>query len=225
MLGHSHALSGACAGVAAGIVLHLGVADVAALGLGTAGAALIPDLDSCGSCSARSLGLISVVPSLIIRKLSGGHRHATHSILGIGVFGVLAWLACTFRHDLAGKIGLGFLVTLIVAGGLEALRICRNHTADLIGAAVSAGVVFYGFGLTLIPVAIIAGCAAHIAGDMLTSSGCPLLTPVSKYRFKWWPRPLAFTTGTMPERLLVDPVLILLLAALAYVDIARIHAL
>jgi hypothetical protein len=29
----------------------------------------------------------------------------------------------------------------------------------------------------------------------------------------------------MPERLLVDPVLILLLAALAYVDIAGIHAL
>jgi hypothetical protein len=53
ILGHSHALSGACAGVAVGIVLHLGVADVAALGLGTAGAAPIPDLDSVGSCSAR----------------------------------------------------------------------------------------------------------------------------------------------------------------------------
>jgi hypothetical protein len=39
-----------------------------------------------------------------------------HSLLGIGVFAGLAWLACHFRHDLAGHIGLGFLTTLIIAG-------------------------------------------------------------------------------------------------------------
>jgi hypothetical protein len=56
-----------------------------------------------------------------------------------------------------------------------------------------------GFDLTLIPVAVAAGCAAHIWGDMLTQSGCPLLLPVSRFRFRWWPRPLAFITGTAPS--------------------------
>lgn len=207
------------------MVLHLAVADVAALGLGTAGAALIPDLDSVGSCSARSLGFLSVLPSLIIRKLSGGHRHATHSLAGIAAFGGLAWLACYFRHDVAGTIGLGFLVTLIVAGALEALRICRSHIADLIGGATAAGVLFAGVGLTLIPVAVLAGCTAHVAGDMLTHSGCPLIMPVSKYRFRWFGgTPLSFTTGTWPELLLVDPLLTMLLGFLAYIEFASIHA-
>src|SRR5215472_7897304 len=231
MMSHSHALSGACAGVAAGIFLHLPSAQTGALGMLAAGAALLPDLDSCGSCSARSLGWLSVIPSLVIRKLSGGHRHATHSLLGIGVFTALAVVAGRFRHDLAGRIGLGFLVTLIVAGGLEALWVCRAHLADTVGAVAAAVVVFTGFDLTLIPVAVAAGCAAHIWGDMLTQSGCPLLLPVSRFRFKWWPRPLAFTTGTAPERLIVDPVLLILLAVLVGwvlapgIEIAAIHGL
>ena len=218
MLGHSHALSGACTGLAAGIVLHLARVDVAALTVGTAGAALLPDLDSCGSCSARALGVLSRLPSLAIRTLSGGHRHATHSVIGVAVFGGLAWLACTFRHDLAGKIGLGFLVTLIVAGGLGALRIAHATSADLLGAATAGLVVFLGIGLTLVPVAVIVGCATHLAGDMLTESGVPLLYP-AQYRFKWWPRPLAFETGTLPEVALVDPALIILLAGLIFRDV------
>jgi len=75
-------------------------------------------------------------------------------------------------------------------------------------------VLVHGVGLTLIPVAVALGCATHIAGDMLTDSGCPLLLPLSQYRFKWWPEPLAFTTGTMPEVAIVDPVLLVALAGL-----------
>ena len=56
MLGHSHALSGAVAGVATGILLHLPVPQVAALAGFTAGMALLPDLDKCGSSPARCLG-------------------------------------------------------------------------------------------------------------------------------------------------------------------------
>jgi membrane-bound metal-dependent hydrolase YbcI (DUF457 family) len=216
MLGHSHALSGACAGVATGIVAHLAAAPTATLGVLAAGAALIPDLDSCGSCSARSLGWLSALPSYVIRFVSGGHRHATHSLAGIAAFGGLAWLACTFRHDLAGKIGLGFLVVLVVSGAIEALRLCRGHIADLIGVAAAAAVVFYGFGLTLIPGAVVIGTAAHIAGDMLTDSGCPLLYPLSKFRYKWWPEPFAFTTGTLPELAIVDPALLGLLGWLIW---------
>jgi hypothetical protein len=79
-MGHSHALSGACAGAATGIVMHLPPLETGALGLPAAGAALMPDLDACGSCSARCLGRLSVVPSHVIRKLSGRHRDATGAL-------------------------------------------------------------------------------------------------------------------------------------------------
>ena len=169
--------------------------------------------------SARCLGPLSRLPSLLIRQISGGHRHATHSFLGVAAFGALAWLACHFRHDLVGKIGLGFLVMLIVAGGLEALGVCADLTADLAGSAAACAVVFYGLGLTLVPLVVVAGCATHLAGDALTESGVPLLYP-AKARFRWWPRPLAFETGTRPERWIVDPVLLTAIGLLAVWTIA-----
>ena len=223
MLGHSHALSGACAGVAAGLVAHLGPVPSVTLGALAAGAALIPDLDACGSCSARSLGWLSGLVSHVIRFVSGGHRHATHSLAGVAAFGALAWLACAFRHDLAGKMGLGFLVALMVSGAAEALHLCRDHVADFVGAAAAVAVVAYGFGLTLIPAAVVIGTAAHVAGDALTDSGVPLLFPLSQFRFRLLPEPLAFTTGTMPELAIVDPVLAVTLGWLGWLVAAGVR--
>jgi membrane-bound metal-dependent hydrolase YbcI (DUF457 family) len=207
MLGHSHALSGGVAGLATGLVMHMSVQHVAALGGFTAGMALLPDLDKCGSSPARSLGFLSEAVAWIIGKISGGHRHATHSLLGIAVFTGLAWLSAHYLRDWEGKAGLALLMTLSVAGALEALHIARSHAADLIGIAVASLEVWYGYGLTLIPLAVLVGCATHIAGDMLTDSGCMLGFPLSKYRFHLLPEPLAFTTGTRPELLIVDPIL------------------
>jgi membrane-bound metal-dependent hydrolase YbcI (DUF457 family) len=207
MLGHSHALSGAVTGVAAGIVLHLPDPRLAALAGFTAGMALLPDLDKCGSSSARCLGFLSETVAWIIGRLSGGHRHATHSLVGIAAFTILAWVSCHYRGDGAGKAGLALLMTLSVAAALEALHIARGHAADLIGIAVAAAEVRFGYGLTLIPLATAIGCGTHIAGDMLTDSGCMLAFPLSRHRYHLLPRPLAFTTGTGPEILFVDPVL------------------
>jgi hypothetical protein len=78
MLGHSHALSGAVTGTAAGILLHFPDPRTAALAGFTAGMALLPDLDKCGSSPARSLGFLSEAVARVIATISGGHRHATH---------------------------------------------------------------------------------------------------------------------------------------------------
>jgi membrane-bound metal-dependent hydrolase YbcI (DUF457 family) len=214
MLGHSHALSGAVTGAGAGIFLHFSDPRIVALSGFTAGMALLPDLDKCGSSPARSLGFLSEAVATVIAKVSGGHRHATHSILGIALFTALAWVACHFRGDIAGKAGLALLMTLTVSGALEALRIARSHVADVIGIGVAAAEIWYGFGLALIPLAVLVGCATHIAGDMLTDSGCMLGYPASKFRYHLLPEPLAFTTGTRPELLFVDPLLTVALVAL-----------
>jgi membrane-bound metal-dependent hydrolase YbcI (DUF457 family) len=218
MLGHSHALSGAVTGIATGILLHLPVPQVAAMAGFTAGMALLPDLDKCGSSPARCLGWLSEAIAWAAGRISGGHRHATHSVLGVAIFTGLAWASCQFRHDWAGKAGLALLRTLSAAAALEALHIARGHAADLIAIGVAAGEVWFGFGLRLIPLAVLIGCSTHIAGDMLTDSGCMLGFPVSRHRFHLLPEPLAFTTGTRPELLIVDPILagsLLVLAALA----------
>jgi membrane-bound metal-dependent hydrolase YbcI (DUF457 family) len=214
MRGYSHALTGAVVGLGAGVVLHLGITADTALSGFTAGMALLPDLDSCGSSGARSLGLISGAVSHAVRRASGGHRHATHSVLGIAVFAGLAFLACAFRRDWAGIAGLALLLVIAVAGALEALHVARGHAADVAGIAVAAAVAGYGYGLALIPLAVVLGCSAHIAGDMLTDCGCPLAWPSMRH---YWllPRPLRFTTGHWPETRVVVPVLFLALAVLA----------
>jgi membrane-bound metal-dependent hydrolase YbcI (DUF457 family) len=218
MLGHSHALSGAVTGIAAGILLHLQVPQVAALAGFTAGMALLPDLDKCGSSPARCLGWLSEAIAWAAGRISGGHRHATHSVLGVAIFTGLAWASCQFRHDWAGKAGLVLLLALSAAAALEALHVARGHAADIIAIGVAAGEVWFGYGLRLIPLAVLIGCSTHIAGDMLTDSGCMLGFPVLRHRFHLLPEPLAFTTGTRPELLIVDPILagsLLVLAALA----------
>jgi membrane-bound metal-dependent hydrolase YbcI (DUF457 family) len=215
MLGHSHALSGAVAGLGSGIALHYSVPQAAALAGFTAGMALLPDLDKCGSSPARSLGFLSETVAWITGRLSGGHRHATHSAVGIAAFTALAWVACHYRADVAGKAGLALLMTLTVAAGLEALHLVRGHAADVIGIAVAAGAIWYGYGLRLVPLAVLIGCCTHIVGDMLTESGCMLAYPVVRHRFHLLPGPLAFTTGTAPELVVVDPLLIAGLGLLA----------
>jgi membrane-bound metal-dependent hydrolase YbcI (DUF457 family) len=207
MLGHSHALSGGVAGLAAGIVLHLPIPQMGALAGFTAGMALLPDLDKCGSSPARSLGFVSEAVAWVFGRISGGHRHATHSFLGIAVFTALAWASCHFRADWGGKAGLALLMTLSVSAALEALHVARGHVADLAGIAVAAATVWYGYGLRFIPIAVLLGCATHITGDMLTDSGCMLGYPWSRYRFHLLPEPFAFTTGTLPELLIIDPIL------------------
>lgn len=215
MLGYSHAASGLAAGAAAGLILHKTLGqDVALSGL-TAGMALIPDLDSVGACASRSLGLLSGAVAHVIRFISGGHRHGSHSIIGIAVFTGLAVLACAFRRDYAGMAGLALLLTIAVAGAVEALHLTRGHAGDVAGVAVSALVIWKGYGLSLIPVAVLVGTVTHLAGDSCTDSGVMWLWPFSQFRFHFLPEPLAFSTGSRPERFFVDPFLFAVLAGLA----------
>ena len=218
MLGREHALSGAVAGAAAGeLVLHLPVTGTLALAGLTAAFATLPDLDTRGSCAARSLGFLSEGFAWVVEHVSGGHRHATHSILGVAVFTALAWLACIFRHG-DGRWALALFLALAIAAGLRALRI-GGHFADLLAIAAAVAITWTGWHLALIPLACGLGCAAHILGDMLTVSGCPLAWPVTLRCFGL-PRPLSFVTGTWRETWTVLPLLLAALGWLGWLGLA-----
>ena len=215
-LGHTHALSGLVTGTAAGeFVLHLPPSGTAPLAALCAGFACLPDLDTRHSCAARSLGFMSEAFAWSVAKISGGHRHGTHSALGVAVFTTLAWLACHYRTDTAGRLTLGAFLALAIAAGLRALRL-GGHAADLLAIGAAAGIAWYGWGLALIPLACGLGCATHLAGDALTDEGIPLLWPLSLKHYKLWPEPLSFTTGSRPERWIIAPALLLALGLLAW---------
>lgn len=224
MRGYSHALSGAAVGGGwAELVQHAGWTGTVALAGFTAGMALLPDLDQCQASASRCLGFISGTVAHVVRAVSGGHRHATHSALGIAVFTGLAYLATVFRHDLAGEIGLGLLLVIAVSSALEALRLTDGHTADVVAIGVAAAVVWHGYGLALIPLAVLLGCSAHVAGDMLTREGCPVTWPLPAHWFLL-PRPLRFETGHLAERFAVDPLLLAGIAFLIWRAIAPLMA-
>lgn len=215
MLGRSHALSGAVVGAGLSVaVLHADRPHVALAAVVTAGAAVLPDLDHHDSSIAHSFGFATQAFAWVVEKLSGGHRHLTHSLAGAGVFTALVWLAGTYRHTWPGEIGLGFTLTLLLAAALRALKL-GGHAADLIALAGAAAMVRYSYGLALVPYAVAAGCVAHIIGDGLTDEGVPLWAPVTGRHVHLLPEPFAFTTGTRPERWIVVPALYLGLAWIA----------
>ncbi len=231
-LGHTHALSGAMAGLGVGLYathlahlahVHVHVPSTSAelllfTGL-TAGAAVLPDIDHPNSTLAHCFGLLTKSFAWLIGKISGGHRHLTHAILGVAGFTFLAWLAVKYSRDIGAKVGLAIFLALIIAGGLYAFGV-RGHVADVIAIGAAIALVVTGTGLALIALAVGVGCVTHVVGDMLTEEGCPLLYPLAGWRFRLLPRPLAFTTGTRPELWVLDPALAAGLGWLAYRAVA-----
>lgn len=201
-------------GLGAGMLLHMTLKHDAELACLTAGTALLLDLDSCGSTGARSLGFVSGAVSHLVRKVSGGHRHATHSLIGIAAFTGLAFLACHYRSDYAGMAGLALIICVSISSALEAEKLARSHAADAIGAGVAAAVIWLGWGLALIPLAVLLGGIAHAVMDSMTDSGVNWFWPW-RYRVHFLPEPLAWSTGSRPETLFVFPALVLALAGLA----------
>lgn len=201
------------AGAAAGsLLMHEPIAPLALFAGLTAAYALAPDLDSCSGTEARSFGFVTEAFAWFVRLVSGGHRHGTHSAVGVMAFTAVAWVACLFRHTWPGRIVLGVILAVGLTSAMDALRI-GGHFGNLLGCAGAVVMCVTGYGLALVPIAAALGCTAHIAGDMATVSGCPLLWPGTMREFHLLPGGLRFTTGKMAEHWIVTP---LLLAAPAF---------
>ena len=234
MLGRDHALTGAVVFAAVAPLLHVPLAELPAGVVLGAGAGVLPDIDHPDSTIADSFGFVTEGFARLTNAISGGHRHGTHSLIGVAVFTAGAWAAGAFQtHHSAGlRLGSGsltvamipaiLLLTLLYASALRALKIGGHH-GDLIG-FVSA-VVTCALGTDVVPVtvwhwpvpflavAVALGCAAHIAGDQLTHGGCPVLWPVSRHNFHLLPKPMQITTAKVTENRLIFPLLVVLLIA------------
>jgi membrane-bound metal-dependent hydrolase YbcI (DUF457 family) len=229
MLGRDHALTGAVVFAALAPSLHVTAAHLAAGVVLTAGAGVLPDIDHPDSTIARSFGFLTEWFAWVVDRISGGHRHGTHSLLGIVVFTAGVYGAGVYQLSEPKSLASGHLefswhivpaalvLALLYSSALRALKI-GGHYADLLGIAAALVTCFTGADLAQLPVwswhvpllavATALGCAGHIAGDELTHGGCPLFWPVSMHEFHLLPRPLQITTAKLAETWVVFPLLV-----------------
>lgn len=214
MMGGSHALTGVAAWIAitSTAPAALGLAPLGTDGvllgsLVTAGAALVADADHHNATIAHSLpdlGPIKSPTRLLaegVGKIAGGHRHGTHSVVGIVAFTAIAAAAnlVIIPNEQFGSInvGGGLLALLLIAFAMKALKLSRGGWMTTWGYAIvgAAAVTLYApdtWGW--LPLAMCVGVCVHIAGDMLTVGGCPIFYP-------WYPKHPKWLTGLINHRL------------------------
>jgi membrane-bound metal-dependent hydrolase YbcI (DUF457 family) len=222
MMGHTHALSGAAAwlaltpvvtdhGLLHDYALSLSPTQIAAGTVVCAGAALLPDMDHHSGTIANTFGMITKLLCRLVAQISGGHRHATHSLLftlGMG-FGCY-WLA-THQHG----IWLGVLFLLIGLGlrgigfGFDEI----DHLTGLLNALLAGALVYMmrDIDMAFAGYAVGIGCLAHVVGDCLTPEGCPVFWPVPNRLSV----PLVPRTHGKVELMIVAPLLTLIIVVLA----------
>lgn len=217
MEGYTHALSGAAGWMA--------VTSSSAVALGAweqstpvvlggavvcAGWALWPDADHADATIAHSLPPVTNIMARGIGTLSGGHRHGTHSLIGIVVFTVIAALAALPTAEIHGKtvpIGSLIITVLCVAFASKSLGlnkgwaprgVARDIVESSMGSWVlalgAAGAVtwFLDYKWTWLPQCAALGVFIHILGDFLTPQGVPWLWPWNPKPPRWWPSPLGW---------------------------------
>jgi membrane-bound metal-dependent hydrolase YbcI (DUF457 family) len=220
MMGRTHSLSGAAAWLVAApaISAYTGPLSTGQTLSGAAlcaGGAMIPDLDMHGSTIGRTYGPITNGVARVVAFISGGHRNGTHSLVGITVFTLIGYTAAT-----AGGWWAGIVCWILLGVGARGLDIglsSKPGFTALVHAVFMAGVVFALAGTDVdvsrvLPWVLGIGAATHIAGDLLTREGCPLMWPLSRYRFGvLWLR----TDGPV-ERWILWPVLFIAVIWLAW---------
>lgn len=207
MMGYSHAVTGAAgwlaltstSGAALGVYSPGSTAVVLAGSILCAGAAMAPDADHGQASIAHSLPPVTKWMAQGIGAVSGGHRHGTHSIIGVIVFTLFTYLMSFWVMDIEGRtvaIGTGLIAIFLVAFATKTFGLHRSIgtgvAGDILGTAAgpwivalgTAGVATYCFDerWSWLPICMAVGTFIHILGDGLTVQGVPWLWP-------WNPKP------------------------------------
>lgn len=233
VMGPTHAMSGAAAGLAIGAFLPVewggatSATEVFVFAGVTAGAALLPDLDTSQSTLARSFGLVSKVLAHITESVSktiydltmtrkdarinNGHRTATHTLW----FALLAGAGTAALVSAYGKnsaIGVLFFMLGLAIRGLAPNWAKKQDWVYVTGLSLALAIAVWfalpaSAGSAALGAAVTAGVVVHILGDMMTKRGVPLLGGVVSIGGKrWWnfrlPGPLRIRSGAGMDKLL-----------------------
>lgn len=220
MMGRTHVLSGAAAGLAALPVAPVdGWAEQVAWVLLWAGATLLPDLDSPGASASRMWGTVSRVISVGISRCAGGHRWGTHDlVLGPLAFGGVAALAVLVPAAavVVVAIALGLVIHALHVTWVSRTGPVLNLILSWVGASwvLSSGWVSVGWWL---PLAVAGGVVVAIIGDWLTREGVPIPLLWIRDRSRRWGLG-AFRTGSSVETAVIAPALIIAIVVLTWMS-------
>lgn len=150
-------------------------------GVVMATAGLLPDIDTETGTLRHAFGTPGLFVTRFVGRLAGGHRHATHTLafaLAAGGVGLLL-----------GRSGL-FLAVVLAASAHVAVRFLPRTVRQVLGtpgrwllATVLAFMLIMHTDPGLwVGWALLVGVVAHLAGDVVTGSGVPLLWPVRRGR-------------------------------------------
>lgn len=194
----------------------------------TGAAALLPDIDHPTATAANQFGPISKGLSRLLRALSawlyaltkgprdekvtGKHRHLTHTAVFAVLLGVGTHYGCTAANAYGpsqGAAAVAGVIAILTALAYPTLGVFAwscplaitviilpepDPVAALAGLSDEIG--WY----------IVLGCITHCLGDMLTERGCPLLWPLPFKGETWFelgpPKFLRFRTGGAVESVL-----------------------
>lgn len=221
VMGPTHAMSGAAAGLLAGPGLaaaagHPMTVQSSLLAAAVcAGSALLPDIDCPTSTVARSFGVVSKVVSHAVDNVAvvvyavtrgrhdevrhSGHRTLTHTLLGAIGTGVGVSALCA-------RVGKWAVLATLVITLCLAVRGLLADWAKKEGWIVTTGTAVAGTALAwwTLPAgsywwlggAVTLGMVLHDLGDAITKAGVPLLAPLPLGGKRW----LEFTTGPFAIR-------------------------
>lgn len=206
-------MSGAAAGLAIGAFLPVewggatSATEAFVFAGVTAGAALLPDLDSPQSTLARSFGLVSTaiahvtenVSKVIYRltmtrkdtPINNGHRTATHTLW----FAILAGAGTAALVTAFGKnsaIGVLFFMLGLALRGLAPTWTRKQDWMYVTGLSLALALAVWfalpaSAGSAALGAAVTTGVLVHILGDMITKRGVPLLGGIVSIGGKrWW---------------------------------------
>jgi membrane-bound metal-dependent hydrolase YbcI (DUF457 family) len=183
----------------------------------TAGAALLPDIDHPNGTIAHSVGPITHNLCKGVEKISGGHRHATHSFAFVAAVAYGTWAG---EHWLGRYFTLSLVFFMLVLA-VRALNLCPpGEGLDSYGPCVllaGGGTLLMDRWITSapswLPFAIGLGALVHLAGDCLTDHGCRLFWP---FTFRTG-IPLIARTGNKMETVFLAPVMAVGAAVLLYI--------
>jgi membrane-bound metal-dependent hydrolase YbcI (DUF457 family) len=228
MMGHTHALAGGAAWLGTVPLLadhgmRMTPGQVVAGSVVCAGAALLPDLDHHDGTIANALGPVTRILCRGVAAVSGGHRHATHSL----VFCVLSAIGADWLAEHAVR-AWWVMLFLLIGLGLRGIGIRvpeREHFNVVLNGAIAAGLTYvmagmhfagpgidlHGYTLGWAGLAVGLGSFVHVLTDCLTPAGCPVLWPVQA-RIEI---PLVSRTDGVMEKWVVTPLLTLGIIILA----------
>lgn len=220
MRGHTHALSGAAAWLlftSSSSFAYFGGehgSDVVLAGtIVCAGAAMAPDWDHHNGTIAHSLPPVTKWIAGGVEAVSGGHRHGTHSFLGVLVAWALTMGAAQWVTTIQGRevaIGGAIVAALMTAFAAKVFGLARNVARSTGRGSVVSGILrsavgpwvlaiasaatmtwFMDYQWTWPPTAVALGCFVHIIGDFITPQGVWWLWP-------WKPRPPQWLRDRFP---------------------------